>query len=464
MLRRSHIGEAQVSDIQQQRRLDILSNPTETLKIECKSWLDMSVKHDKAVLAKAAIALANAGGGVIVFGIVEDENQDNHYNCVPRPDTIKRYTSDAVNSAINQYAEPDLDARLEFENHPETGNEHAFVEISGGMQQPVFAKKQLDGVIKRLACYIRKPGPKSEEPHTAHEWSELLNRCVRANSDRMLDSIRTIIDGRPLNTTPTQSDEEKMREFMAASKARWQERLNEVDDDDVARLRHGYWAFGFTIVGGISWPTRSDLRRALGEARPVGLRHRLFADEPGARPGSSPYTAEGSVEAWTGHPDEDPYRTPYSCSFWRATLGREFYHLEGFFEDSTYVHKPVEAGSRFYIDLSIQLHAMMLNLAARIAALVGEDAEVVICSELTGLKGRFLTSSQAWWPMRTNRWLCSIDNVVLPPRHLTPQQINDNLVEILYDFLYPLYENFNFYELKQGWVESAVDKVKSDGW
>ena len=353
-----------------------------------------------------------------------------------------------------------LISTLYLKTMPDTGDEHAFVEIAGGMQQPFFAKKPFVGVINKLACYIRKPGPKSEEPHTAQEWRDMLNRCMRANRDSLLDSIRTIISGRPLDTSPTQSNEQQLREFMAASKARWQERLDDVEEDDVARLRRGYWAFAFSIVGVSAWPTLNDLRRTLEEARPAGLRHRLFADVAGR--GRSPYAAEGSIEAWTGHPEADLYRSPYSCSFWRATLGGEFYHLEGFFEDSESSRD--EPGTRHYHDLSIQLHAMMLKLAARIARSVGEEAEIVISSEMTGLKGRCLTSSQAWWPILPGEGLCSIDNVVLQPRRLALQQIDDNLVEVLYDFLYPLYEKFNFHELKLGWVESAVEKVRSDGW
>ena len=453
-----------MSDIQQQRRLDILANPTETPKIECKSWLDLSVQHDKAVLAKAAIALANSGGGAIVFGIVEDETQAKHFKCVPKPDTIKRYTTDAIASAINQYAEPTLDFRLEFENHPESRNEHAFVEFSGGIQQPVIAKKQFDGVIRKLACYIRKPGPKSEEPSTAQEWRDLLRQCVVADRDSLLGSIRTIIDGRPMDTTPTKSEEEKIREFMAASKARWQERLEEVDEDDVARLKQGYWAFAFSIVGAPRWQTLNDLRCALEEARSGGFRSVLFANIDGQY--SAPYATEGAIEAWKGNPEAGLYHSPYSCSFWRATLGGRFYHLQGFLEDSEYSR--VEPGTRQFLDVSIQLHAMMLKLATRIARAVGEEAEIVICSELTGLKGRYLTNSPARGAIVRHEWLdgwlASIDTVALPPRRLAPQQIDDNLVEILYDFLYPLYEKFNFYELKRGWVESAVETVNSDGW
>jgi len=447
-------------EIQQQRRIDILANPTETPAIECKSWLDLNDNHSKAVIAKAAIALANSEGGTIVFGICEDNSAGGRLSCEPRPPGLSRYTSDAIGSAINKYADPDIDFNLNFENHPDTGDEHAFVEIAGGMQQPVFAKKSFDGVIKKLTCYIRKPGPKSEEPHTAQEWRDLMTRCVRANQDSMLDSIRTIMHGRPLDTTPSPSDEQQLREFMVVSKARWQERLNEVEEDDVARLKLGYWAFAFSIVGESNWSTLNDLRLALEEARPAHLRHRLFANVGGQ--GRSPYAAEGAIEAWTGNPEADIDRRPYSCAFWRATLGGEFYHLEGFLEDG-YPYRS-EPGTGLFLDLSVQLHAMMLMLAARIARSVGEEVEIVICSEMTGLKGRYLTDSKAWWLSSMDGWLSSIDTVPLQPRRLALRQIDDNLVEILYDFLYPLYEKFNFYELKPGWVESAIEAVKSDGW
>ena len=417
------------------RRLQILANPTETARIECKSWLDLNDNLHKAKLAKEAIALANYGGGTIVLGITEDNASGKKLVCQPRPSHVARYTSDAIASAINKYAEPELHFDLVFENHPNTGDEYAFVEISGGLGQPVFAKKQLDGVIKKLACYIRKPGPKSEVPHTAQEWQDLMARCVKANRDSMLDSIRIIMDGRPMDTAPAPSEEDRLREFMRASKARWQERLEEVDEDDVARLRHGYWEFAFSIVGASTWPTRNDLWRILEEARPAGSHRRLFAIE--TRQGMSPYPAEGAIEAWTGNPEGNSNRDPFRCSFWRATLGGEFYHLGGFFEDSGYSRRHIEPGTRHHHDISIRLHAMMLRFAARIANSVDEEAEIVICSEMTGLKGRYLTGSQATWSPDSGDPRISIDSVVLPPQRFTSQQINDNLPEILCDLLHP---------------------------
>ena len=47
----------------------LLQFPAEKTTVEYKSWLDLNRNHGKATLAKAAIALANEGGGVIVLGM-----------------------------------------------------------------------------------------------------------------------------------------------------------------------------------------------------------------------------------------------------------------------------------------------------------------------------------------------------------------------------------------------------------
>ena len=52
----------------------LLANPSESLTVEYKSWLTLSESHGKATLAKAAIALANHGGGIVVLGLRPQNN------------------------------------------------------------------------------------------------------------------------------------------------------------------------------------------------------------------------------------------------------------------------------------------------------------------------------------------------------------------------------------------------------
>ena len=48
-----------------------IANPAEDLDAEYKGWLDLRKEPDRANLAKAVIALANHGGGVVVLGFEE---------------------------------------------------------------------------------------------------------------------------------------------------------------------------------------------------------------------------------------------------------------------------------------------------------------------------------------------------------------------------------------------------------
>lgn len=448
-----------MADSEQQRRLNILANPTETRTIECKSWLDLSDTKNKAKLAKAAIAMANSGGGTIALGISEDKTNGKQLVCKPRPSNVARYNSDDVGSAINKYAEPELEPRLVFEKRPNTGDEHAFVEIAGGMQQPVYAKKQLDGEIDKYACYIRKPGPpRSEVPHTTQEWQDLMTRCLSASG-------KSVMDGIPSEASATPSEEDQLREFMATSKERWQELLEEAqtDEDDVARLKHGYWACAFSLLGVTTWPHPQELRTALEQAKP-GYDTRLFRQD--TKPGLAPYPVEDGIEAWLGNPPGRLHSAPDGSAFWRATLGGQFYHLEGFYEDSEGESRrnQAEPGTRHYKDHSILLHAMMLRLAARIAKSAGDEAEIVIRSEYIGLKGRYLTGSQAHWSPEGDGRKCSVPVYVLQTRRFSLQQIDDTLDESLYNLLQPFYAMFNFAGLNKGWAKSAIDYVKSAGW
>jgi predicted HTH transcriptional regulator len=63
----------------------LLEAPSESLPIEYKSWLDLSNTQGRAILAKAAIAIANEGGGIIVLGMREDTQAGSELRSSARP-------------------------------------------------------------------------------------------------------------------------------------------------------------------------------------------------------------------------------------------------------------------------------------------------------------------------------------------------------------------------------------------
>jgi predicted HTH transcriptional regulator len=99
----------------------LLAAPAEALDVEYKCWLDLrSNDEHKALLAKAAIALANEGGGFIVVGFSEDRP---HLISEPCPADITRYDADLINGIIRRFASPSFHCKLTLLPHPQTGHE-----------------------------------------------------------------------------------------------------------------------------------------------------------------------------------------------------------------------------------------------------------------------------------------------------------------------------------------------------
>ena len=98
--------------------------PREDLAIEYKSWLDLTDEHDKATLAKAAIALANHGGGFIVIGF---EEQNQNLVSLPYPAGQPPMTQDSVNSVVRRYAEPEFHCQVHNVPHPATSQPHVVI-------------------------------------------------------------------------------------------------------------------------------------------------------------------------------------------------------------------------------------------------------------------------------------------------------------------------------------------------
>jgi hypothetical protein len=51
----------------------LVTEPREDIGVEYKEWLDPTSNHGRATIARAAIALANHGGGFIVIGFAEQK-------------------------------------------------------------------------------------------------------------------------------------------------------------------------------------------------------------------------------------------------------------------------------------------------------------------------------------------------------------------------------------------------------
>src|ERR1700743_2440421 len=80
---------------------DLIDTPCRALEVEYKSWRNLEHPEDRAELARDIAAIANHGGGFVIFGFNEDtllpdDTDPFHTDCAP----------DAVASIVQTFLDP----------------------------------------------------------------------------------------------------------------------------------------------------------------------------------------------------------------------------------------------------------------------------------------------------------------------------------------------------------------------
>lgn len=429
----------------------LVAEPREDLGTEYKDWLDLTRNEHRATLAKAAIALVNHGGGFITLGFEETTSGLQSHD---RPSDIPEITQDAVNAAIRRYASPEFHCELHSIPHPTTGVTHPVVVVPGTMTEPVMSKRDCVGVISQNKCYIRKPGPRSEEPQTGEEWRTLLNRCVRAGREDMLEAIRSIVSGRIEPATVALNAIADLRSFSEAARCRWQELTAEEPSDAPPRFPHGCYEMAFSLLGATPANGLATLQERLRQARRIKLTGWTPFLEMGT-PEWAPYPHENFVEAWIGRAASD--RSPRTAShsdFWRASPDGKLYTIRGYSEDDLDSRPP---GQVFDVTLPVWRIGEGVLFALRLAETFQDVEAIAILCRYTGLKGRRLVSVTGDRAVFGDD-ISQTDEITLELQ-ATPGHLRDNLAEVIHQLLVPLYERFSFFPLPISLVESELAKM-----
>lgn len=156
----------------------LVDEPNETLEVEYKEWLDLSNVAVRATLARHIAALANYGGGDIVFGFT-DAMEFAGQNQFP----LLACDRDLIASIVKKYLDPTFQCDVR-EVRSAAGNTHPIVIVPPHGATPVCVKAngplvngKTMGVVQGVH-YTRKPGPASEQIQTAAEWAPIIRRCA----------------------------------------------------------------------------------------------------------------------------------------------------------------------------------------------------------------------------------------------------------------------------------------------
>jgi hypothetical protein len=443
-----------MSSNERQRLADLLVEPTETLEVEIKAWLDMQDGSVRAKLSRTLIALANHGGGYLVFGYAR--RPDGTYEpAAPRPSALDDYNTDAVNGIVARFAEPEFHCATHFIIDGATGNRHPIVRVPGGQTVPIRAKRDSpSGETMQASYYIRRPGPKSEAPQSGHEWDQLMARCIQNNREALLDGIRALIHAElPRQAVPDESA--RLADWTKESLGRWDDVVQSLPPDSPARLPYGHYRVSYVVLGDFEAP---QLMHLLGLLSTSVVRYSGWPPfwVPSREP-LAPYVHSNAIECWI-NPEHSTFADAAHADFWRAAPDGKMFLIRGLQEDSG-EWQNAAPGRR--LDLTLPIYRMgecVLHAAEVAEALAGTHAEVLFELHYVGLAGRALDSASSRRFLSSHR--VARDDAFENSVRASVTRMRDNLPEVLLELLSPLFALFGFFDLQPSLVNDVVREMR----
>lgn len=184
---------------------ELIDDPVERMEVEYKAWLDLSQPKSRADLARHIAAIANFGGGAIVFGI-----DNKGHSCGPAPTTFK-VDHDLIASITRKYLEPAVHCDVRWVQST-NGVLHAVVQIPPHGATPICAKAngpdtkgKIEGIVSGVH-YLRKPGPESSPITLASEWRDVIRRCALHDRTAILTAISAALSDSAAGRTTAPDD------------------------------------------------------------------------------------------------------------------------------------------------------------------------------------------------------------------------------------------------------------------
>ena len=211
------------SDVQ-----DLIAVPRETLDVELKAWLDLTDRAVRANIARHLAALANHGGGYMVFGFNDDLSRDQN-----RPESLESYNRDLFAGIVSRYLTPTFHCDVTIVQD-KGAEQFPVIRVPGHGQVPIAAKRsgpednrgKPQGLVAGT-YYIRKPGPQSAPIISGEEWGPLIRRYVLNDRDRLLSDIAGLVQA-PEKSEP--AAEQRLEEWHTKTEKRFLQCLSQAKD------------------------------------------------------------------------------------------------------------------------------------------------------------------------------------------------------------------------------------------
>jgi hypothetical protein len=395
---------------------DLVEAPCRALEVEYKSWRNLDHAEDRAELARDIAALANHGGGFIVFGFQErtltpDDTDPFRTNC----------TSERIATIVRAYLDPPVQCEV-VSVMSEMGVVHPVVRVAGHGATPVCVRQDgpvVGGVklIERGAFYIRKhgpvavgrpigvPTPQSNRIEIPQDWAPLIRRCVRRDREALLGMLEAAIEGR--GATPDLA--QLLLTWHRAARAAFLPLVSRSPVADSLVRRHYALSYGFDLIRPETLEPAQladALRRTVFELQPQFRSGWNMFDPPYRRavqarfvldPTSGDDAQDFLETGWLR--DRNPGET---ADFWRVSPRGLATIIRGYAEDMTQSPPlpPIRPGTCLSPSTLAQEVAELVCHARAFARLFSGVRRVAFRCEWWGLEGRELFDQDARWAQR----------------------------------------------------------------
>jgi len=450
----------------QRQVLQLVDQPREELAIELKRWVDLSEPTVRANIARELLALANHGGGYLIFGFTEEA--EGWSPAGPCPYLADRYSQDSINAICERHAEPGFHCSVQ--RVVSTGsNTHVVVGVPGDHRVPIRSKRAPEGsALRDDTYYVRRAGPQSAPVSSGREWDDLLRRCLRAQREELVESFRAIAlalgsegarEVAGLVGGASGAASEQLADWEASCRERLEMLVaHYLADEEPSRYAHGGWSAAYILNTPGESPSLSDFLTILGD---------VAGHETGwppwwvpTRDGIRPRPVDGLIECWLAEPGaEEPaglrMRDAAHSDLWLGDPHGRMSLFRGYQEDGG--HARSESGMQIDVTLPTWRTGECLLHAQRLAERLESDT-VHFMMRWTGLESRELVSWNSERDIREGR--VSVQDTLVSSAQIDVTQISDALPEIVRDLVEPLYALFDFLQPADSFYSEELTKMR----
>jgi hypothetical protein len=396
---------------------ELVDAANERLDAEYKAWLDLAGDHEaRADLARHLAAIANYGGGYVVFGI-DDEMKYAGANSYPSV----RIDRDLVASIVKRYLDPTFQCDV-LAVPSAAGNDHPVIIVPPHGAYPICAKSdgpQIKGRVSGIKAgtyYTRKAGPESAPILTPAEWAPIVRRCALHERSAILGAVDAALRAANAPVSPSSDTRSAVDELKVWHDAAHTAFLGDLDDyagreqaEASPELARRHYQFSYAIHRGDG--AKIDHGDLLEVLRQVNHEAGDISESaswlfyPYTRPEISP---RFRVDPATGLGEEDflecsllrdPDGRTASPTFWRVSTDGKGTIIESYLEDQVDWCRQlgVPVASWFSPNLLVRRLAEFVRYARGMAERFDSAINVSIRCEWYGVAQRQMLDPFARW-------------------------------------------------------------------